>query len=61
MTDSFGIEMVKKQIKTTKEKTKNETDESAQDMLKDLTFNVHLNSDDLEAKRNLVLPYELVG
>lgn len=30
-------------------------------MLKGLTFNVHLSSDDLEAKKNLVLPYELIG
>ena len=31
------------------------------DPLGGLTFNVHINSDDMEAKNKLILPYELVG
>ena len=37
------------------------SDSSSDTLFKDLTFNVNLNSDDLEAKKNLVLPYELIG
>jgi hypothetical protein len=33
---------------------------STDDGLKGLTFNVHLNSEDIEAKKNLVLPYEII-
>ena len=34
---------------------------SINDQFKGLTFNVHTNSNDLETKNQLVLPYELIG
>jgi hypothetical protein len=43
-------------LKVTSKTVENSTD----DGLKGLTFNVHLNSDDIEAKKNLVLPYEII-
>ncbi len=43
-------------MKVTSKTVENSTD----DGLKGLTFNVHLNSDDIEAKKNLVLPYEII-
>lgn len=57
--NEFSIQKVEKILKK-KSKAK-EDDENEEDMLKGLTFNVHLSSDDLEAKKNLVLPYELIG
>ena len=34
---------------------------SINDQFKGLTFNVHTNSNDLETKNQLILPYELIG
>ena len=36
-------------------------DKGTEDGLKGLTFNVHINPEDIEAKKNLVLPYEIIG
>lgn len=44
--------------KAAEEKYRENEDESSS--LKNLTFNLNLNEDDLEAKRNLVLPYEII-
>ena len=60
MNDDFEIEMVEKSKKISKSGA-SEKDEDELESLKNLTFNVHLNPDDLEAKKKLVLPYELVG
>ena len=61
MNEKFIIEKIEKHLKTLKTKTK-ESEKTEEDVsFKDLTFNVHLNDDDLEAKRNLILPYELIG
>ncbi len=60
LNDDLTIEKVEKHIKTLKPNTKKE-DQDVEDALKGLTFNVHLSSDDLEAKKNLVLPYEIIG
>jgi hypothetical protein len=69
-TNDFELVKVEKHIKKgmagTGTKSSNEGREKLasgkeEDMLKGLTFNVHLSSDDLEAKRNLILPYEIVG
>ncbi|CAF0884555.1 unnamed protein product [Brachionus calyciflorus] len=57
--NEYTVQKVERQIKI-KSKLK-EDDETEDDMLKGLTFNVHLSSDDLEAKKNLVLPYEILG
>ena len=62
LNDEFIIEKIVKNIKSLKLKLANKENDSSSDTLfKDLTFNVNLNSDDLEAKKNLVLPYELIG
>jgi hypothetical protein len=51
-----------KTIKSKEAAKANTTSEKvAQDLLKDLTFNVHSNSEDMEAKKNLILPYEILG
>lgn len=60
MTDDLEIVKLEKNIKKLNEKTSKEVEEE-DDPLKGLTFNVHLSSEDLEAKRNLVLPYEIIG
>jgi len=60
LDDDFGMERVEKPKKTSKP-TASEKDDDELESLKNLTFNVHLNPDDLEAKKKLVLPYELVG
>jgi hypothetical protein len=60
LNDDFEIEMVEKSKKISKSGA-SEKDEDELESLKNLTFNVHLNPDDLEAKKKLVLPYELVG
>lgn len=67
-TNDFELVKVEKHIKKgmAAAKSSNEgreklTSGKEEDMLKGLTFNVHLSSDDLEAKRNLILPYEIVG
>ena len=52
----FEIVNVEKNTKLAT-KTKKDDDE---DPLKGLTFNVHINSEDREAKNNLVLPYEII-
>ena len=60
LNDQLNVEKVEKKLQNSKAKQKdNEVDND--DPLKGLTFNVHLNSDDLEAKKNLVLPYEIIG
>lgn len=60
-TSDLEVVKIEKNIKK-KEKNDIEVDKDDQDdLLKGLTFNVHLSSDDLEAKRNLVLPYEILG
>jgi hypothetical protein len=66
LTNSLVINKIDKEtIKTSALKKKesedneNNKDESPQ-LFEGLTFNVHLNSNDLQAKRNLVLPYELI-
>lgn len=60
MTDNLEIVKIEKNIKKKNEKTSKEVEEE-EDPLKGLTFNVHLSSEELEAKRNLVLPYEIIG
>ncbi len=60
LNEDFDIEKVEKPKKTSKSAA-NEKDDDELESLKNLTFNVHLNPDDLEAKKKLVLPYELVG
>lgn len=60
LTDDVEILKIEKHIIKSNEKKPVE-EEKEDEMLKGLTFNVHLSSDDLEAKRNLVLPYEIVG
>jgi hypothetical protein len=53
---------VERQIKNIKGKSKKEADqEIEEDLLKGLSFNVHINSTDMEAKKNLILPYEILG
>ena len=61
LNDKFEIEKIEKRIKKLKKKV--ETEEVIEDdpLFKGLTFNVHLNDGDLEAKKNLILPYELIG
>jgi hypothetical protein len=56
------IEKIEKH-KTSKNKTDNlnkEEDEN-EDIIKSLTFNLHISSNDLETKKNLILPYEITG
>lgn len=62
MTDELDVVKIEKNIKKSSDKKPIEKElEIEDDPLKGLTFNVHLSSEDLEAKRNLVLPYELIG
>jgi hypothetical protein len=62
LSDEFKLVRAEKHLKTLKSKlTNNEPEEDNDDMLKHLTFNIHLSSDDLEAKKNLILPYEIIG
>jgi hypothetical protein len=56
VTTDLSIQSIKKVVKSKKD-VQIDIDE---DPLKDLTFNLHLKEDELEAKRNLVLPYELI-
>jgi len=47
-----------------KQPSKTSSKDSAKEegsLFKDLTFNVHLNDNDMEAKKNLILPYEIIG
>jgi hypothetical protein len=60
LTEDVDILKIEKHMIKSNEKKPVE-EEKEDEMLKGLTFNVHLSSDDLEAKRNLVLPYEIVG
>lgn len=63
LNNKLEIEKIEKVISKTKTKpqTNNKEDEENDDMLKGLTFNVHISSNDFEAKKNLILPYELIG
>ena len=44
-----------------KKAAEDQEQEDLEEGLKNLTFNVHLSEEDLEAKKNLVLPFELIG
>lgn len=61
MNETFEIEKIEKHLKNLKVKAKSPEAKEEDTSFKDLTFNVHLNDGDLEAKRNLILPYELIG
>jgi hypothetical protein len=60
LNDTLTLEKVEKQLKPGSSSSK-AVEKDASDGLKGLTFNVHLNSSDIEAKKNLVLPYEIIG
>lgn len=62
LDDTFVIDKIQKHVKNLKTKVldnKEPVEEEA--LFKDLTFNVHLNDSDMEAKNNLILPYEIIG
>jgi len=61
LNDKFEIEKIEKRIKKLKKKVETEEVIEEDPLFKGLTFNVHLNDGDLEAKKNLILPYELIG
>jgi hypothetical protein len=63
ISERFKLVKCEKHIKSlkSKEAAKDADDEDAHSLLKDLTFNVHSNSEDMEAKKNLILPYEILG
>jgi hypothetical protein len=58
VSDKLTIEKIAI-IKTPNEE-KSTTNEDESPDLKNLTFNLNLTEDDLEAKRNLILPYEII-
>ena len=61
LDETFHIERIEKHIKNAKQKKVTAEVKEEDPLFKDLTFNVHLNDDDMEAKKNLILPYEIVG
>jgi hypothetical protein len=61
--NKFELIKVDRHIKNLKsKKTKDDVEQEVEeDMLKGLSFNVHINATDMEAKKNLILPYEILG
>ena len=63
MDETFTIEKIEKHVKkhNAKEMGAKDSVQEGDTLFKDLTFNVHLNESDMEAKKNLILPYEIIG
>jgi hypothetical protein len=63
LNENLEIQNIKKHlisIKNKKDKANKDEDQN-ENLLTGLTFNVLTSSNDLEVKKNLVLPYEIIG
>lgn len=61
MNTQFQLEKVEKPNLLLKGSAKMTPESNVIDQFKGLTFNVHTNTNDLEIKSQLILPYELIG
>ncbi len=61
MTRDFQVKSVEKPNILIKTNDQGIKETSVNEQFKGLTFNVHTNSNDLETKNQLILPYELIG